>query len=209
MPATDIGAMDNTIIGLPPARQFIRKVFEADNGDVIGPERVGENYVVAVVTEINKPGLKSVNSVRIQIEPLLRNKKKAEIIIKNIGKITTLEDVAARQKPAAQVQPADSVRFGGNSKIGFEPKVMGAVFNPSNKGKVVPEPIPGNQGVFVVRVESITTIPVESANVEEQQKNYEMQMKQSLMNQFRQGVNPIVESLKRTADIKDNRATFY
>ena len=30
-------------------------------GDVIGPERVGDNYIVAVVTEVNKPGLQSVN----------------------------------------------------------------------------------------------------------------------------------------------------
>ncbi|MGZ8538045.1 MAG: peptidyl-prolyl cis-trans isomerase, partial [Flavisolibacter sp.] len=205
--ATDMGPMDNTIMGLPPARAFIRLVFEGDEGDVVGPERVGENYVVAVITEVTEPGLKSVNSVRSQVEPKLRDRKKAAMIIKNIGKVTSLEDVAAKNK--AVVDVVDSVRFGGNSKLGFEPRVSGAVFNPANKGKVIPEAIAGNAGVYVIRVESTSTTPVETADIEAQRSNYEMQMKQSLMNQFQRGINPIVETLKRGAKIKDNRAEFY
>jgi peptidyl-prolyl cis-trans isomerase D len=156
---------------------------------------------------VNEPGLKSVNSVRTQIEPKLRDRKKAAMIIKNIGKVSSLEDVAAKNK--AIVDVVDSVRFGGgNNKIGFEPKLMGAVFNPANKGKIV-EPIAGNAGVYVIRVESTSTTPVEAADIETQRSNYEMQMKQSLMNQFQRGINPIVETLKRTAKIKDNRPEFY
>ena len=86
---------------------------------------------------------------------------------------------------------------------------MGAVFNPANKGKVVPDPIAGNAGVYVIRVESVSTTPVETADIESQRSNYEMQMKQSLMNQFQRGINPIVETLKRGAKIEDNRAEFY
>jgi peptidyl-prolyl cis-trans isomerase D len=205
--ATDIGPMENTIMGLPPARAFVKKIYEADKGDVVGPERVGENYVVAVITDVTEPGMKSVNSVRSQIEPKLRDRKKAATIIKNIGKVTSLEDVADKNKAILDV--VDSVRFGGSSKIGFEPRVMGAVFNPANKGKVVADPIAGNAGVYVIRVESISTTPVESADIEAQRTNYELQMKQSLMNQFQRGINPIVETLKRGAKIVDNRPEFY
>lgn len=205
--ATDIGPMENTIMGLPPARSFIKKIYEADEGDVVGPERVGENYVVAVITEVTEAGMKSVNSVRSQIEPKLRDRKKAAMIIKNIGKVTSLEEVADKNKAILDV--VDSVRFGGNSKLGFEPRVMGAVFNPANKGKVVADPIAGNAGVYVIRVESTSTTPVETADIESQRTNYEMQMKQSLMNQFQRGINPIVETLKRGAKIVDNRAEFY
>jgi peptidyl-prolyl cis-trans isomerase D len=206
--ATDIGPMDNVLTGLPSPRGLIKKIFEAKKGEVIGPERVGQNYVVAVVTEITDPGLKSVNSVRVAVEPILRNKKKAEIIMKKVGKFTSLEEVAAKQNPAAQVQHVDSVYFSGNSKVGFEPRVMGAVFNPDNKGKTVQEPIEGVTGVFLIRVGTISAMPV-TATTEQQIKMAELQSRQSLMQQLQQGMNPILETLKKTAKIKDYRADFY
>jgi len=206
--ATDIGPMDNSLSGLPSPRNFIKKIFEAKKGDVIGPERVGQNYVVAVVTEITDPGLKSPNSVRVAVEPILRNRKKAAIIMKNIGKVTSLEDLAAKQNPPAQVQQVDSVYFSGNTRLGFEPRLMGAVFNPDNRGKTVQEPIEGVTGVFVIRVVNVSSMPVNPVT-DEQRKMAEMQSKQSMMQQLQQGVNPILESLKKTAKIKDYRADFY
>jgi hypothetical protein len=51
---------------------------------------------------------------------------------------------------------------------------------------------------------------VETANIQEQQKMLEMRVKQDIMNQMQQqNVNPIVESLKNAASVKDNRAKFY
>jgi peptidyl-prolyl cis-trans isomerase D len=206
--ATDITPIAFNVNGIPGgARPFVRKIFEADKGDVIGPERVGSNYVVAIVTEVNEPGLRSVNTVRPSIEPILKNKKKAEQIIRNIGQITTLEQVASKMNQ--QVQTADSIRFSNDRNLGYEPKVLGAAFNPANKGKVVPEAIAGSSGVFVVRVESTGTVPVESGSIEEQRKMLEMQARQQLMSGLQQGYNPIIESLKRTATIKDNRSKFY
>jgi peptidyl-prolyl cis-trans isomerase D len=206
--ATDITPIAFNVNGIPGgARPFVRKIFEADKGDVIGPDRVGSNYVVAIVTEVNEPGLRSVNAVRPSIEPILKNKKKAEQIIRNLGQITTLEQVATKMNQ--QVQTADSIRFSNDRNLGYEPKVLGAAFNPANKGKVVPEAIAGSSGVFVVRVESTGTVPVESGSIEEQRKMLEMQARQQLMSGLQQGYNPIIESLKRTATIKDNRSKFY
>ena len=206
--ATDITPIAFNVNGIPGgARPFVRKIFEADKGDVIGPERVGSNYVVAIVTEVNEPGLRSVNTVRPSIEPILKNKKKAEQIIRNIGQVTSLEQVATKMNQ--QVQTADSIRFSNDRNLGYEPKVLGAAFNPANKGKVVPEAIAGSSGVFVVRVESTGTVPVESGSIEEQRKMLEMQARQQLMSGLQQGYNPIIESLKRTATIKDNRSKFY
>ncbi|HEY0355718.1 MAG TPA: peptidylprolyl isomerase, partial [Flavisolibacter sp.] len=80
--------------------------------------------------------------------------------------------------------------------------LLGAIFNPANNGKVVTEPIAGTAGVYVVRVNSQTTAPVESAGIEEQRRMLEMQAKQA-------GVNHIMDALKKTAKIKDNRSEFY
>jgi peptidyl-prolyl cis-trans isomerase D len=206
--APDIDEMQFNLIGVNgSARPFIKKVFEADRGDVIGPESVPDNYVVAVVTDINKPGLPSVASVRPMIEPLLRNKKKAEIIAKNMGQISSLEAVSAKVKQP--VQTADSLRFAGGGTFGYEPKVLGAVFNPANKGKVVPQPIVGLNGVYAIRVEEVSTTPVETANIEEQRKQLEMQAKNQFTQQMQYGMNPFMDPYKKKASIKDNRAKFY
>lgn len=206
--APDLDEMQFNLMGVNgSARQFIKKVFETDKGDVIGPEMLPDNYVVAVVTDVTEPGLPSVASVRSMVEPLLRNKKKGETIVKNIGQVSTLEQVAS--KTAQNVQTADSLRFNGGSAFGYEPKVLGALFNPSNNGKLVSNPIVGTNGVYVIKVDGQSTTPVETANIDEQRKQLEMQMRQQLMQQMQYGVNPVLDPLKKTAKIKDYRAKFY
>jgi len=206
--APDIDEMQFDLMGVNgSARSFIKKVFEADKGDVIGPESIPDNYVVAVVTDVTKPGLPSVASVRMTIEPILRNKKKAESIVKNIGQVTTLEQVSS--KVNQPVQTLDSLRLSGGRTLGYEPKVLGAVFYPGNKGKVVTTPLVGLSGVYVIRVDEQSTTPVEAANVEERRKQLEEQMKGQMMQQMQYGSNPILEPLKKSAKIKDNRAEFY
>ena len=206
--APDIDGMQFNLMGVNgSARPFIKKLFDADKGDVIGPESVPDNYVVAVLTDITEPGLPGVASVRPMIEPLLRNKKKGEIIVKNIGTVTSLEEVSAKVKQPVEI--ADSLRFNGGRSFGYEPKVLGAVFNPANKGKLVTQPIVGLNGVYVITVDDQSTTPVEAANIDEQRKQLEMQVKNQLMQQMQYGVNPVLEPLKKNAKIKDYRAKFY
>jgi len=200
--AADIRPGDYSIQGLGDARGLVKNVFDAKKGEVIQPEHVGDAYVVAAITEINKAGMQSVSKARGVVEPILRNQKKAEQIKKKIGKITTLE--AASAALGQPVQAADSLRFNGqNAMLGFESKVIGAVFNTTNTGKVVPEAIEGQAGVYVLRVESINSTPIQNASIEEQRTMLQAQVKQNMM--YR---SPI-EALKASADIKDNRSKFY
>jgi peptidyl-prolyl cis-trans isomerase D len=206
--APDIDEMQFNLMGVNgSARSMIKKIFEADRGDIIGPESVPDNYVVAVVTDVTKPGLPSVNSARQMVEPLLRNKKKGEMITKNIGQVSSLEEVSAKVKQP--IQSADSLRLNGGRNFGYEPKVIGAVFNPANKGKVVSQPIVGFNGIYVIKVEDQSTTPVEAANIEEQRKQMEMQVRNQTMQQMQYGMNPVLDPLKKNATIKDNRAKFY
>ena len=143
------------------------------------------------------------------------DKKKAEEINKRIGKITTLDAIAASMKQI--VQTADSLRFSGSghSPVSFEHKVLGATFNPANKGKVVPEALDGNSAVYVVRVDDVTATIVENADVAAQQKNLESQgrMKILMSNQYSQfGYGQQYDPaavLRKAATIKDNRNRFY
>jgi peptidyl-prolyl cis-trans isomerase D len=196
--AANIHPNDFNIQSLGVSRELVKEIFEAKKGDVLQPQRVGEAYVVAVVTGVDEAGLQSVATARASVEPVLRNKKKAEQIRKKIGKVTTLE--AAATAVGQPVQTADSLRFAGsNSALGFEFRLTGASFNPDNKGKIVPEAIEGQAGVYVLRVDAVSAI-ASPANVEEQRTMMRMQQRQS--------VNPI-EGLKAAADIKDYRAKFF
>jgi peptidyl-prolyl cis-trans isomerase D len=192
--ATDIRPTDYSVNGLGSSREFVKAVYEADRGDVLQPYRVGDAYVVAAVTEVSEEGEISLAKARGVVEPVLRNKKKA---------VSTLEAVSTAM--GQPVQNVDSLRFNGerNPALGYELKVLGAAFNPANKGKVVSEALEGQAGVYVLRVDNIGTTPVMTGSLEEQRQMLQMQARQGL--QYR----PPTEVLKTSADIKDNRAKFY
>jgi peptidyl-prolyl cis-trans isomerase D len=184
------------------SRSFVKNIYAAKLGQVLEPERVGENYVVAIVTGIDKEGTQTASKARMTVEPLLMNRKKAEIIQKKIGKVTTLEAASAALGGKA-IETADSVRLSGTqtSIVASEPKIIGATFNPANNGKVVGEAIAGTSGVYVVRVDNISATAVANANVAEQRKAKYQDAKT-------RGAYPQM-ALSEAATIKDNRSKIY
>jgi len=208
MVANEIQPSAQQVPGLSQPRALVRKVYDAKLGEVLEPQKAGDSYVVAIVTEINKEGTQSVAKARSVIDPILRNKKIAEKIIQKIGNITTLEAAAAALGGKA-IEQADSLRMIGTQSsaamrvagITSEPKVIGAAFNPSNKGKVVPQAIEGRGAVYVVRVNDVSATPVANANVAAvRQQRYQAAKPQ---------VASPVQALRVTAKIKDRRVNFF
>ena len=198
--ASNIGVNDYMAGGLS-SRQFVKSIYTAKLNEVLQPVRIGDDYIVATVTAINNKGTQSVEKARGGVEVILRNKKKAEIVKKKIGKITSLETVHTTLNRA--ISTADSIRLLGQSPaLGYEPKVLGASFNMDNQGKTIPELIEGVSGVYVIQVESISATPVANANVEEERKSKYTTTKQTSMYRFAQ-------VLKEAADIKDNRTKHF
>ncbi|HEX2533498.1 MAG TPA: peptidylprolyl isomerase, partial [Chitinophagaceae bacterium] len=205
-PAADLRATDYSIAGLGNSREFVKAIFDADVNDVLQPFRVGDAYVVAAVTEVNKPGLASVRKARPIVEPILKNEKKAARIKQRLGKITTLE--AAATAYGQQVQVADSISFVNNTQMGFVPKVTGAIFNAANRGKVVPEALEEVGGVFVVRVENVSATSVPPMDIAQQRQMLQMQYRQQMSQAMMYGQSPL-QFLRNAAKIKDNRSRFY
>jgi peptidyl-prolyl cis-trans isomerase D len=200
--APDVKQNDYQLPGLGESRQFVRWVFENKTGDVSEPYEIADKYIVAVVTSVSDKGLMSVSKARTAAEPLILNEKKAQQIISSKFKGgNTIEQVA--QNAGVSVLRADSVSFAQPfvPNIGNEPKIAGAAFNQSLKGKLS-EPIAGNTGVFVIKGENISALPNTSMNVEDLRKQMENQQKQ--MGGYRS-----IEALKKAADINDNRFDFY
>ena len=193
---------DAQVQGVGFSRSFVRNIYAAKPGEVLKPERIANNYVVAIVTEALKEGAQSVEKARQIIVPILRSKKKSEMLKQKAGKISTLEAAsAALGKP---IQVVDSLRMKSappGAGFGYEPRVNGATFNPANKGKIVPELLEGISGDYVIRVENVSATSASTGSVEDQRKQKYQQAKQS-------NNNP-VEALKKAATIKDKRSDIY
>ena len=206
--ATDIAPATSFVNSIGNSREFVKAIYAAKLGDVLSPVRVGDDYIVAAVTEVDKEGTKSVAKARPLVEPLLRNKKKAELLKQKIGKVSTLEAASAALggKP---IETADSLRISSmvSPTLGREPRIIGAAFNPANKDKVVPEALPGINGVYVVRVDNISSTSAANGSVADQRKSRADQFKQYITYP-NSPLNPVT-ILKNAATIKDNRAKLY
>jgi peptidyl-prolyl cis-trans isomerase D len=181
---------------------LVRWIFEASPGDVSEPFNISDKYVVAIVTEANKEGTMSPAKARATAEPLLRNQKKAEMIIKKIGNASTLEAIAAAT--AQQVRKSDSVSFSTPyiPNLGQEGKVVGMSFDKALTGKAVSPLIEGNAGVFAIKVDNVSAKASLSADLAQAQKAQE-QMQESIFQR------QAVDALRKDASIKDNRGKFY
>lgn len=202
---TVIKENDAQIGQMQDARQLVRWIFEAKKGDVSDPMPVGDQFVVAIVDKVLEEGTQDVETARPMAENAIREEKKGEQIIKNLGANPTLESAAA--KYAVQVLPAgadSSITFKSQiiNAIGNEPKLIGAIFNKANLNKVA-APVPGKSGVYVFQVNSIADKAVDP---NEDKAQMRVQQTAALRNA---AVSNWFEGLRKKATIKDNRSKFF
>jgi peptidyl-prolyl cis-trans isomerase D len=193
---------DYQIGGLQDARQLVRWAFESKLGAVSEPMNIGDQFVVGCVTAIVPEGLPDAKTARPNVEYLVRNQKKAEQIKTKLKTATTLEAAATASQQTVQTAGADSSLVFTTTTInglGSEPKVVGASFNKQNAAKIS-EPIAGNNGVYVIKVNSTGTKP--AGTPEEAAKKAEDRAK-ALAQQIGGGW---FEGLRSQADIKDDRS---
>jgi len=200
--APEIAPIASSIPGLGTSRQLVRWAYQASIEDVSEPTPVGEKYVVAMLTEINKEGTMSVAKAAPLVEPILRKQKKGELIDKKIAAPQTLEAVASAT--GQSVRQVDSINFASPyiPNLGQEPLVIGAVFNKAWQGKSVSPLINGNGGVFVFKPGPVFARANSSGTPEQVRSNLE-QMQASMVQRT------VFETLVKTADVKDNRANFF
>jgi peptidyl-prolyl cis-trans isomerase D len=200
MSSPDIKENDFSVMGLGESRPFVKWIFESEGGDVSEPTEIGDRYVVAVITAVNKAGLLSAHAARPAVESVLKNEKKAQQLINTKFKGNSLEAYA--QSAGTSIQRADSLSFQSFSLpgVGTEPKVIGAAFNKNIQAKVS-EPIAGVTGVFAVKGEGISAKPSFGV-IDDQRKSIENNMRSQI------GYRAM-DALRKAATVKDLRSTFY
>ncbi|MFV5684787.1 peptidylprolyl isomerase [Flavobacterium sp. GB2R13] len=193
-----VKAMDETFGPLGNQRTIVRWAFEGDTkvGAVKRFEVANLGHVIAKVKSIDKSGLVSITLARPYVEPILKNKKKAELIkAKMTG--TSLEAVA--KATGSTVQQATGVTMENPMLVGAgqEPQVVGNAFAlTANK---LSAPIEGNTGVYVVK--NVSTVKAPAL------KSHEAYVAK-LKAQSASDVNRVIPALKGNAKIEDNRKQF-
>ncbi|HPH36040.1 MAG TPA: peptidylprolyl isomerase [Sediminibacterium sp.] len=197
--ATEIKQNDFTVGTMANTRSLVRWIYENKEGAVSDPTEVGDQIIVAMVTNVNKAGLMGANEARPLVEGLIRNDKKAKIIIETKMKGSSLEEIA--KSSGSSILRADSLSFGSGfiNGVGNEPKIVGAAFNKAVQGKLA-DLIAGSSGVFAVKGETVAAKPSDALPET---------VKQALIQNRKMAIYRSIEALRKAATVKDYRFSFY
>ena len=196
--ANNIKAFDEYVQGLGSQREIVRWSFSSDT-DINSVKRfeTTQGFVIAKLKDKNETGLLPIELAKQSVEPLLKNKKKAELIKKKMNG-NTLESVA--KSSGASVLPATGVSLKTPviPNIGNEPKVVGKAFNLAS-GKTS-EIIEGNSGMYMIKGKSV----IKAADL----PSYTTYINQDRTQNQSYSVSKAYTALKDKAEIKDNRGNF-
>ena len=157
-PAVTVTGMQEQFASLGNQRAIVRWAFEEDSkvGSIKRFELANIGHVIARVKSIDNSGLVPVSQVRSYVEPILKNKKKAELIK---AKMTGSSLEAIAKSAGSKVEQAANLTMENPvlGLVGAEPKVVGTAFAlAANK---VSAPIEGVTGVYVVKNVSTVKAP--------------------------------------------------
>jgi peptidyl-prolyl cis-trans isomerase D len=196
-PVAKFKALDENVGALGPQRQIIRWAFGTDSkiGDVKRFEVANVGQVIAKLNKVNPKGLLTIEDAKPQVEPILKNKKKAEMIKAKMK--GSLEDMAKANATTVQIATDLTMQNAALPNVGQEFKVVGTAFGTAvNKTSAT---IDGNAGVYAVRTKAVTKAPA-LADL----SAYITKVKAQNAN----ASNGVMTALKSDAVIEDNRPNF-
>lgn len=199
--AEDVTGVATSLPGLDNARDVVRWAYKAEKGDITDKVfTVGDQYIITRLSQIKPKGLLSLDAVKKQIEPAVRNEVKAKQLNEKfqaaLNGSSTIDQVA--QKAGSKVVPVQNIVFANPVIPGasIEYKVIGSIFG--SQVNKLSKPVNGQQGVYVYVVDGFTNPAALTNNVREKQ-----QIAQTLL---QRSEGQILDALKDNANVKDNRA---
>lgn len=157
------GLTKNThdVLGLNGGRELALWAIHSDIGAFSKVFDINDNFVVAQVTQKNDEGVKSVDDVRDEIMTAVRNKKKAEIVLKELNKLKG-QDLNAMKDAygeGAFINTAENISFQSSniSGIGTDKFIIGKIFG-MEPGEIS-EPLESTTGVYVIQLTGFTDAP--------------------------------------------------
>ncbi len=197
------------IAGIGANKALVKFAFENSVGEVSDVYRVQAGHVVAMVSEVTKPGLKNFEEIKAQVKNtvLLKLKLvKAVSIAKDIraklgengdGRIATTVWPSARIDSTTEFTSSGSVPGIGRD-FAFTENALKAELNKWS------QPVKGESNVYLLNVTNRTKYDQLQFDA---QKNEIA--KQLLLSKKSTYFNQWIQDLKKEADIVDNRYQFY
>ena len=198
---TSIGELDHDLPNMTSQRRLVQWLFEPETNvnDYRRFDLSSGGYVIVQLTEKNQEGLMSPGLASLSVLPILKNKKKAKIIIKENKSFNTLEELASNNGLEIQNVSALNQSTPIVAQAGFEPKVIGNAFRLDIEG--VSSLFEGETGVYMIKLNSFKSA--------EEIENYSA-FENQLTNKLRTNLDfNVVQSLRKSADISDNRSEYY
>ncbi len=194
---------DVSVGNLAGSRSIIAWAFKDSKAGEINFFDLADMYAIVKVVAKNEKGLASISEVKSEVQAILLAEKQAEVIKSKLGETSgSLESLA--QKTNGTVETDVNVQYTSAyvERIGFEPKLVGAVFG--TKENQNSKAVSGENGVYVVRTKSIskgTEADDETVNMFKEQI-----YKQSSM-QFI--FDRIFDAVLKNTNVDDRRYTIY
>lgn len=200
--ANDLGTADRSVNNLTDARQLITWLFrDAKIGKISDVVDLNDNYVVAVMTAETEKGFKSLEKVKEEITPAVRNELKGKIIVEKLAAQKGALEEIAKVYADASVGSSSDLKLNTNnlSTAGFDPIAVGKAFSLDNGKRS--QPFVGENGVLIIEMQNKTIAPAVG--------DYSMFKNQALQSLNNQSGFNIVEAIKDASKIEDKRYKFY
>ncbi len=205
--AKDIPSASRNVNALQNARELVRWAYndETKLGAVSDVFEIDNQFVIAVLTGKQEKGYAKIDNQRERLTTEVRKEVKGKLIADKLAAAQgkTLEDVAAKYGPLAQVKMAPNVLFANGSlpEVGYEPAAVGTLFG--LKAGQRSAPIKGEQGVLIVEPTAFKDNPTPNPqDAVAQRKQLEQQR------QGREQGN-LYQALRDKADVTDSRVKFF
>jgi len=197
-PAYGLSKNQDQIGQLKASRPIIRWAFEAEEGDVSDVFECGDQFVVALLSEVSDGEYRSLKEVEGELRAVATRNAKAEQMIANLSKAASLEEAA--QMAGAEIQAAEGIQLSGNrfGNAGLEPAVVGAAF--ATEANTLSAPVKGEQGVYVL-------VPGAQVVVEGEEDDAAMIQQMNMRYAYSLPYQAI-QMIQDKAEIEDNRSNF-
>ena len=198
-PVNNLKPLDETLPTIGKNRRIIQWAFNEDRseGDIERFE-TSRGYVVVKLNKKSAAGNMSSEEASAKVAPILRKEKKAKLIMDKII-ASEVSEIANNQGQAMKTAASVNRKNPTIPGVGEEPLVVGTAFG-LDQG-ATSKPIAGDNGVFVIKVTAIETAP--------DLQNYTSNANTIVTQAANQSTSKLVEALKKSVEIEDNRAVFY
>lgn len=153
---------ERQVRGLQGSHDIVRWAAGAKRGDISEIFKVGNDYVVAMLTEIDNENYETLQEASNKIRTILMRDKKYEYLLNSL-QATTLEEAAATL--GVQIEEFTDVNNNGYFVLNrFEPRLVGAI-TAAQEGELS-APVKGSQVMALFVVDQITTTETQTADAE-------------------------------------------